>query len=101
MRSPSCLCVSPTPNFFVLYAVRVVSKERRYIVLPSTSCIIFWSTLRSIIYALQDWRPIFPSFAQRNPVYFVLLYLINIIHKWQIQSMKLFTMGLYSSLSFS
>jgi hypothetical protein len=32
MRSPCCLSVSPTPNFIVFYAVRVLSKERRRLV---------------------------------------------------------------------
>jgi hypothetical protein len=28
------------PNFFVLYSVRVVSKERRLLVIPRTPCLI-------------------------------------------------------------
>jgi hypothetical protein len=32
-----CVCMSVYPNFFVLYAVRVVSKGSRQLVLPKTS----------------------------------------------------------------
>jgi hypothetical protein len=40
MRSRCCLyvCVTPPTNYLVFYAVRVVSKESRPLVLPRTSC---------------------------------------------------------------
>jgi hypothetical protein len=36
MRSPCCVCI---PLFFGFYGVRIVSKERRRLVLPRSSCI--------------------------------------------------------------
>jgi hypothetical protein len=37
---PPCLCVCvSTPNFFVFYAVRVMSKKRMRLILPTTSCV--------------------------------------------------------------
>jgi hypothetical protein len=36
MKSPSCLCVSL--SFFLFYAVLLVSKESRLLILPRTSC---------------------------------------------------------------
>jgi hypothetical protein len=38
MRSPCCLCV--LAYFFVLYAVCVISKENRWLILPRTSCFL-------------------------------------------------------------
>jgi hypothetical protein len=40
------VCVYP-PNVFVFYTVRVVSKERRWLVLPRTSCLITWANFRN------------------------------------------------------
>jgi hypothetical protein len=45
---PLCVCVSP-PNIFVFYAVRLVSKESRRLVLPKMSCIVLHSKGKRIL----------------------------------------------------
>jgi hypothetical protein len=62
MRQPCCLCIHlciPL-NFFVFYAVHVISKERRWLILPRTSCVYYEITLLSpppplfnVFYAVQ------------------------------------------------
>jgi hypothetical protein len=44
-RSPCSLGMNIPPNFFCFYTVRVVSKESRRLILPRTSCCIwfFWA----------------------------------------------------------
>jgi hypothetical protein len=37
MRTLCCLCICVPPNFFVFYAVHVVTKESRPLVLPGIS----------------------------------------------------------------
>jgi hypothetical protein len=45
MRSLCCLCVCVSPlNFSIFYVVRVVSKERRQLVLTTASCV--WDYFR-------------------------------------------------------
>jgi hypothetical protein len=54
MRSPCCLYVCVSPFFFAFYAVRVVSKDSRWLVLPPNLMFLFLE--RKKIVSCDHWE---------------------------------------------